>query len=146
MKRCVCAFFGLVLASSLYARAVLEADADPERAGKSYAYGLIIGTDLKDTGIDFDYYAVAQGLQDAIEGRNPRMSVDEAINLVQQSFFAAMEQQAAENRQKEIQFFVENGARAGVTTTPSGLQYEVVQAAGGAKPNPQATVLVQYEG
>jgi FKBP-type peptidyl-prolyl cis-trans isomerase len=74
------------------------------------------------------------------------MSVDEAINLVQQSFFAAMEQQAAENRQKEIQFFAENGLRAGVTTTASGLQYEVVQAAGGEKPDPQATVRVQYEG
>ncbi|MDR3247169.1 MAG: FKBP-type peptidyl-prolyl cis-trans isomerase [Treponema sp.] len=146
MKKFVFVFLGLVAASSLYARAVLDSGVDPEKTDNSYAYGLVIGSDLKGTGIEFDYYAIAQGLRDAIEERESRFSIDEAISLVQQSFQAAMDQQAEENRRKESQFFVENGAREGVITTESGLQYEAVHVAGGEKPGPQALVRVNYEG
>ncbi|MDR3249334.1 MAG: FKBP-type peptidyl-prolyl cis-trans isomerase [Treponema sp.] len=146
MRKFVCVFLGLVLASSVYARAVLDSGSDQEKTNNSYAYGLVIGSDLKDTGIDFDYYAIAQGLRDAIEGRDSRLSVDEAIALVQQSFLAAMERQSAENQQAESLFFAENGEREGVSTTESGLQYEVVHSAGGEKPGPQSMVRVNYEG
>jgi FKBP-type peptidyl-prolyl cis-trans isomerase len=43
-------------------------------------------------------------------------------------------------------FLDENGKRAGVTTTASGLQYEVVKAAEGKKPASTDTVTVHYRG
>jgi FKBP-type peptidyl-prolyl cis-trans isomerase FkpA len=146
MKKYLCVFLSLVFAASLHARAALDKGNDQEKADRSYAYGLVIGSDLKNTGIEFDYFAIAQGLRDAIEGKDSRLSVDEAIALVQRSFVAAMERQAEENRQREILFFTENGGREGIITTQSGLQYEILHAAGGEKPSSQAVVRVNYEG
>jgi FKBP-type peptidyl-prolyl cis-trans isomerase len=43
-------------------------------------------------------------------------------------------------------FLQENGRRPGVTTTASGLQYEVVAPGAGKSPRATDTVLVHYEG
>lgn len=43
-------------------------------------------------------------------------------------------------------FLAENGKRAGVTTTASGLQYEVLASAGGPSPKPTDTVTAHYHG
>jgi FKBP-type peptidyl-prolyl cis-trans isomerase len=135
---------GLIIASSLQAQS--GPGGDREKIDTSYAYGLIIGSDLKDAGIDFDYTALSQGLRDVLEGQDTRMSLDEAVSLVQQAYQGAMERQTEENRVKEALFFEENGKRRGVLTTASGLQYEVIQGGNGEKPGPQAVVRVNYEG
>ncbi len=51
--------------------------------------------------------------------------------------------QKTESNQK---FLEENGAREGVTTLPSGLQYEILQAAEGPRPEATSRVTVHYEG
>jgi FKBP-type peptidyl-prolyl cis-trans isomerase len=117
-----------------------------EEEDRSYAYGLIIGSDLKTIGLEFDYYALSQGLRDALEDRDSRISLDEAVALIQQSNLAMMERQSEENRLSEIRFLEENGKREGVFTTASGLQYEILREEGGEKPNPNALVRVNYEG
>jgi FKBP-type peptidyl-prolyl cis-trans isomerase len=133
---------GLALVSTLQA----QNGPDQEKIDRSYAYGLVIGSDLRDTGIEFDYSAFTQGLRDSLEGLDSRITVDEAILLVQEAYQAAMERRIEENRLKEILFLEENGKRQGVLTTESGLQYEAVQRAGGEKPGPRAVVRVHYEG
>ncbi len=57
-------------------------------------------------------------------------------------------QMAEDSARKSMAFLVTNGARPGVTTTPSGLQYEVVRAVAGdvAKPTSNDRVTVMYEG
>jgi FKBP-type peptidyl-prolyl cis-trans isomerase len=139
LKKVAALLLGLGLAASLHAQG-------EEKTDRSYAYGLVIGSDLKNTGIEFDYNAVSQGLRDAIEGPDQRMTIEEAIALVQRSFQEVVERQNAENREKENRFLEENGKRIGVITTASGLQYEVVHGAGGEKPGPRALVRVNYEG
>ncbi|MDR0731555.1 MAG: FKBP-type peptidyl-prolyl cis-trans isomerase, partial [Treponema sp.] len=135
---------GLIMASSLQAQD--GAAEEQKKTDISYAYGLIIGSDLQGTGLEFDYDALSQGLQDAIEGRDSHLSLDDAVALVQQSYMAVWERQAEENRLSEIQFLEENGKRNGVITTESGLQYEVIRAEGKQKPGADAVVLVNYEG
>lgn len=44
------------------------------------------------------------------------------------------------------QFLADNATRESVTTTPSGLQYEVLEAGEGPKPGPGSRVTVHYEG
>ncbi|MDR1444984.1 MAG: FKBP-type peptidyl-prolyl cis-trans isomerase [Treponema sp.] len=147
VKRCMALLWVLILVSPLFARAEIDEGAGTEKWDRSYAYGLIIGSDLKSTGLEFDFYAISRGLRDAVEGRDPHLTLDEAISLVQQSYMAVMEQQIEENRLQELQFLEENGKRSGVVTTGSGLQYEVLSAAGGGKqPNYQSVVRVNYEG
>jgi len=46
----------------------------------------------------------------------------------------------------QIQFLTENAAREEVTVTESGLQYEVLRAAEGAKPSAQSNITVHYKG
>lgn len=51
-----------------------------------------------------------------------------------------------ENLRKGESFLTENGKKPGVVTTPSGLQYEILQAGNGAKPTANDTVRVNYRG
>lgn len=62
---------------------------------------------------------------------------------------AAAPQQPAgsnENLEKGHAFLAENGKRQEVITTPSGLQYEVIQEGDGEKPTATSEVEVHYEG
>lgn len=43
-------------------------------------------------------------------------------------------------------FLKANGARSGVTTTASGLQYQVIEPGSGRRPGPSDMVLVDYDG
>lgn len=58
------------------------------------------------------------------------------------------EPMAGKTGKTNAQWFEENGKRPGVTTTPSGLQYEVVTSgpAGGVSPTDASTVEVRYKG
>jgi len=47
---------------------------------------------------------------------------------------------------KQKEFLEENKKKAGVITTPSGLQYEVITLGTGAKPTLESNVEVNYEG
>lgn len=49
-------------------------------------------------------------------------------------------------RQQSAAFLAENAARLGVTTTASGLQYQVLQEGSGAMPGSTDTVTVNYRG
>ena len=54
--------------------------------------------------------------------------------------------QDALNKEASQKFLDENKAKPGVTVTPSGLQYEVLQPGAGAKPGPNSDVSVRYKG
>ena len=53
---------------------------------------------------------------------------------------------ALENLEKGVSFLEENGKKEGITTTESGLQYEVISEGSGPKPSDTSTVTVFYEG
>ncbi|GHT79243.1 peptidyl-prolyl cis-trans isomerase [Spirochaetia bacterium] len=111
-----------------------RADADT-----SYAFGMYLGADLKSTGLTFNYNEFVKGFQASLEGKELRLSEEAAIEKIQAALAAAM-------RAKETAFLAENGAKNGVTTTASGLQYEVISQGNGAKPGPDDTVEIHYEG
>jgi len=99
---------------------------------------------------DIDLNALVMGISDAIGG-DLQMSEEEMMASIQA--FAA-EQQAKMQLQVEAQaqagldFLTTNGERPEVTTTASGLQYEVLEegAAGGTSPLASDTVSVHYHG
>ena len=53
---------------------------------------------------------------------------------------------AQQAMQRGLEFLEQNGKREGVTTTASGLQYEVITEGTGARPTADQTVTVHYEG
>ncbi|MDR2952393.1 MAG: FKBP-type peptidyl-prolyl cis-trans isomerase [Treponema sp.] len=140
-------FVLLAPAPLLFARGVREEfqQAD-EKARISYAVGLIMGSNLRQAELEFDYPALAEGVKAAMGDAEARFSDQEAVEIVEAALENAMEKKAAENRLAEEEFLAKNGARPEVRTTASGLQYETLVETDGEKPEANSTVRVYYEG
>ncbi|MCC8186593.1 MAG: FKBP-type peptidyl-prolyl cis-trans isomerase [Bacteroides sp.] len=113
----------------------------------SYAIGLGIGQNLLSMGAkgiaveDF-----AQAIKDVLDGNQTAISHAEAREIVN-TYFAEMEVQINEANIQQGQAFLEsNKQRVGVVTLPSGLQYEVIKAGTGKKPQATDQVKCHYEG
>lgn len=120
----------------------------------SYALGLSMGNNFKSSGIQtINVKDFSDGVAAVFEGATPKMSYDEAKNVIR-DFFQAMEarqQEAAKEMAKVNQaagekFLAENGKRTEVKTTATGLQYEVLKEGDGAMPEAGDQVVVHYTG
>ncbi len=120
----------------------------------SYALGLSMGNNFKASGIkSIDFRDFADGVAAVYAGAKPKMTYDEAKQEIQE-FFGKMEaeQQAAAAKMAEVNraageaFLKENGGRAEVKTTATGLQYEVLVEGTGAQPSNSDQVEVHYTG
>jgi FKBP-type peptidyl-prolyl cis-trans isomerase len=147
MKRCVIALCLLIAALTVHAKAIRdEVNYTGENARTSYAFGMSVGNDLRQAGLELDYNAFMEGLKTAMEGRQTIMDRDEALEIVQDAFEIALRMQSESLRLREEIFLAENAARPGVISTDSGLQYEELGEGNGPKPSADDVVLVHYEG
>ena len=120
----------------------------------SYALGLSMGNNFRASGIEkINVQDFADGVTAVFYGSQPKMSYDEAKAEIQKFFteLEAKQQKAAAamaevNEKAGNEFLAENGKRAEVQTTPSGLQYEVLKEGDGAKPTADDKVVVHYTG
>ena len=119
----------------------------------SYALGLNMAQSMKAQAVPIDIELLIEGLKDAFTGAETRLT-DQEVQQTLQEFQQMMMQrqqetraaQGAENQQAAEAFFAENGAKEGVVTTESGLQYMVMQEGDGPKPSATDRVTVHYEG
>ncbi len=113
----------------------------------SYSLGLSLGYSLLQSGVrKVDIASLTSAIDDIINGRTPQVSQQEAQRLLDE-FFKEQEQRiAGEQKAAGEKFLSENAKRAGVKTTPSGLQYEILEGTLGQKPKATDTVKVHYEG
>ena len=125
---------------------VEQARIGEEKAEMSYAFGMVVAADLKETGLDFNYSSFARGFRDVMLREQTRYTQDEAMDIIQTAFQAAMAETGERNRAAGAAFQAENAKRPGVVTSPSGLQFELISAGNGEKPGPEDTVLVHYRG
>ncbi len=121
----------------------------------SYALGHNIGHQLIGMGLqkslNIEDYTAA--IADVLQGRQPKMSHSE-VNEVLEHYFTELEErqqaEAAERgkaaRSKGEAFLNRNKLRPEVTSTASGLQYEVVKQGTGRQPKASDTVRCHYEG
>ena len=113
----------------------------------SYSYGIIVGQNLKEQGLDsLNSTDFSAGLKAILDGANPEISLQEASQIVQNSQADKAKQQYEAVLQKGQQFLNENSQREGVQITASGLQYEVITAGTGKQPAATDKVTVHYEG
>ena len=148
---------GIVLAGSVLLVACgqdkAEIKTDDQKA--SYALGFRSAEQMRSLeNLDLD--AMVAGLRDGFkEGGESRLGeedLDQLIRDCQGRMIAAeqkkMEEKAGANLEASETFLKENGAREGVTTTDSGLQYEVLASGeeGAASPTLEDTVEVHYHG
>lgn len=113
----------------------------------SYSLGLNIATNLKSQGIDqLDTKMLSQALEDIMSGAALKMDVEEAGAFLN-DHFSKLQAKKHEGAIREGQeFLAENSQRQGVTTLPSGLQYQVLTAGSGDKPTLTSTVTTHYHG
>ena len=112
----------------------------------SYGLGLGIGQQLLSMGAEVNVDDFAQAIRDVLEGKETALSFAEAQQIVN-NHFAEMEKQAHTAAIEQGEMFLKmNKERAGVTTLPSGLQYEVLATGTGRKPKATDKVRCHYEG
>ncbi len=131
----------------------LDASLKTEKDKVSYMVGADVGRGLLQIKDELDIAVVVQALQDEFAGKNAKMTQEEGQKIRQdfmqklQAKRVAEEKAAAEkNKTEGAAFLAKNKAKAGVKTTASGLQYEVVKEGNGKKPKATDTVKVDYTG
>lgn len=124
-----------------------------EKDKVSYMVGMDVGKGLASIKDEIDMAVVIQALQASVKGDKTALTQEEALKVRQdfmtklQAKRAAEEKAKAEtNKKAGDDFLAKNKAKKGVTTTASGLQYEVLKAGTGPKPKDTDTVQVHYTG
>ncbi|WP_085296807.1 FKBP-type peptidyl-prolyl cis-trans isomerase [Cognaticolwellia mytili] len=116
----------------------------------SYGVGRQLGDQLRNNPFkEFDVSAVQAGLADAIANAASQVSdedLNEAFGIVSQKMQELEQAEAKEKSAEGEAFLVENAKRDEVTTTESGLQYEVLATGEGEKPTAASTVRTHYHG
>jgi FKBP-type peptidyl-prolyl cis-trans isomerase FklB len=116
----------------------------------SYGFGLQFGDQLRRNRFDgMELEAVLAGVQHWYKHQQAALT-DAEINPSYQVIQDRQQAKAAElaGKREELakQFMEANAARDEVTTTDTGLQYEVLETGDGGKPGPQSTVVTHYHG
>ena len=113
----------------------------------SYALGLSIGQNFRASGFDeINFEDFLSAFRTVYEEGEPKMSYEEAREVVN-SYFQDVQRRAIErNKEAGEEFLKINGHKTGVTTLPSGLQYEVIKMGDGPKPQLTDSVECNYHG
>jgi FKBP-type peptidyl-prolyl cis-trans isomerase FklB len=122
----------------------------------SYAFGIVNFNALQSDSLKLDPRIVAKAMLDGENGK-PEMSDEIARGFIM-SFVTARQAVQAEKKAEQDKllykdyiadneaFLTKNKEKAGITVTPSGLQYEVIKMGTGNKPTSNSTVKVHYVG
>lgn len=118
-----------------------------------YALGSDLGKNFKKNEMDIDQNAFVQGFQDGLNDAKPLLTEEETKTIQQQAIadmrnkLTEKRKMAAEQNKKDGEaFLTENAKKEGVTTTESGLQYEVLTEGTGPIPKETDRVQVNYAG
>ncbi|MCW3161936.1 FKBP-type peptidyl-prolyl cis-trans isomerase [Chryseobacterium oryctis] len=120
----------------------------------SYYIGLDIAQNLKRQGFTIDSNLLAQAIKDEFTDK-PKLFPAEELGPFLQSFMQKQNEKkqaeekvkAEENKKKGAEFLAKNKQNKKITTTASGLQYEVLKAGDGkTKPTASSTANVTYTG
>ena len=125
----------------------------PNKNDLSYALGYDLGRNLVESGEAIDVNTVIKALQEGYGKKEPTVAVTQlrtAVEAMQKRQMekakAAFDKASAENKTKSDAFLAQNKAKAGVQSLPGGVQYRVLEAGSGAKPNQASEVTLQYKG
>lgn len=105
---------------------------------------------MGDSTLKVDIDLIKQGLVNGLKGSSVQMTAQEAQTYLQTTMqmlqAKKMEAQYGSNKKAGEMFLAENAKKAGVITTASGLQYEIIKKGNGPIPTLTDKVKVDYHG
>lgn len=134
------------------ANTALQPEVNPQTDEQkvSYGFGLQFGDQLRKNAFDgMDLEMVLAGVQHWYNHQQAALGDDEinpSYQVIQQRQQAKAAELAGKREALAQQFMQANAARDEVSTTASGLQYEVLESGSGASPSATSTVVTHYHG
>ncbi len=124
-----------------------------EKDKVSYMVGMQIGSSLSQIKDEIDMAMVTKAIESTLKGETPLLTQEQAMEVqkgfaerLQAKRAGEMQVVATKNKAEGEAFLTKNKAVAGVKTTTTGLQYQIVKAGTGPKPSATDTVKVHYTG
>jgi FKBP-type peptidyl-prolyl cis-trans isomerase FklB len=120
----------------------------------SYSVGVLMAKDMQSKGMsELDEKAMGMAIRDVLDNKPTQLTEEQMGHALEKAAQKMMEERlakanaaAAEAKQAGEAFRAENGAKEGVTTLPSGIQYKVLSEGAGEKPTVESTVVAHYHG
>lgn len=119
----------------------------------SYGIGVDVARNFQRVGLDLNLDLLIKAMRDVYGGEKLLMTEEELRTTMntyraelQSKQLEVMKRVGEENQKKGDAFLAENTAKEGVVTLPSGLQYKIIKAGNGKKPNDADTVDCNYRG
>jgi FKBP-type peptidyl-prolyl cis-trans isomerase FklB len=113
----------------------------------SYALGVSIGNNLKQTGVvELNTIILGEAMKAALAGQPTSMNEEQCNMIIQQELGKLAEAKSAEARKGGEEFLEKNKTNPGIQVTASGLQYKTNVEGKGVNPDATDEVTVHYEG
>lgn len=120
----------------------------------SYSVGVLMARDMQSKGMKaLDEAAMGMAIRDVLDGKSIQLSDEQMGAALEKAAQQLMEERVAEANAKAAEaklagekYLAENGAKEGVVTLPSGIQYKVLTEGSGEKPTLESTVVAHYRG
>ena len=133
---------------------------DSHQAQVSYIIGRDLARNFAQQGLELDVDTLAEALKEGLQGLPSRLTQEEMQTAMQQMQAQMGDDEVEDDNDDNTQepstmsnnktegeaFLTENGKKAGITTLPSGLQYEVLTEGTGKKPGLSSSVTTHYHG
>ncbi|MBN1989309.1 MAG: FKBP-type peptidyl-prolyl cis-trans isomerase [Bacteroidales bacterium] len=135
------------LLSSCNQKGAIKSELKTDLDSASYALGINISDNFKKGNLEnVNVHALAMAMQEAFEGKETKMSPEQAIEVLNKYFQKKEEEKASKNEEEGKKFLEENATKEGVIVDSTGLQYKVITEGTGANPRPEDVVKVHYKG
>ncbi len=113
----------------------------------SYCVGMSVAGSLMQQDLEgISPQVMAEAIADAFAGKEPLYTPEMANTIIQTYLENASQAKFGINKEAGDAFLAENKTKAGIQTTASGLQYEIITEGAGENPSATSTVTVHYHG
>jgi len=113
----------------------------------SYCIGMSVADSLMQQDLSgIDPQVMSEAIADIFAGKTPKFSPEQANGIIQAYLQEVTESKFEVYKKEGEDFLAANKDKAGVQTTSTGLQYEVISEGSGVKPSANDTVQVHYHG
>ncbi len=113
----------------------------------SYCVGMSLAGSLQQQNLgELSPDSIAEAITDVFKGKALKYTSEEADTRIQNYLKVVTERKFEVNKKEGESFLAENSKKEAVEITASGLQYEVIHAGDGEKPEVTSNVTVHYHG